>query len=883
MITLGPTDTLSGVAGTASAITWTAFGDRIASTTDNFEVIGQGVLASSVSTMLSALAATQRVIGSISLENTTASPVAGVQLFINGTANGNRIVQLTIPANGAAVGARSGWVVYDGTGTIVNNIITLSGDVSGTGTSAITTTLATVNSNVGSFGSASNVATFTVNGKGLTTAAGNTPIQIAESQVTNLTSDLAGKQATGNYLTAITGDLSASGPGSAAGTLATVNSNVGSFGSASNVATFSVNGKGLTTAAGNTPIQIAEAQVTNLTTDLAAKAIATRAINTTAPLTGGGDLSADRTLGISAATTSAAGSLAALDKKKLNYLPNFVTDYGADPTGTTDIDAAVTAAVAAGVAGVYVPEGVYKCCTTGTHVVTSHLTFYGSGRKDTIFKTNHATNNAFQFRNWGGGFVDCGFDTLVARTGGYCIDMPNSTQAGAGFGSLYCHIERCDIYSQYIAIHTGDHEQLFNDIEIRFPGLTLSGQGGILVDGAAVANDKRFQNLLIQGGNTAGQFGMRVMQAASVTLTSRNDLINCANAFDIIPGNGQSVPSIYASNTFFDNSIIGLNVAPTGTGAVLRCHFTQCWFSSCTTAGVRLNSANIAGVDMLNCDIFGNAIGIEALAAQHWSVASSRLAGNTIAAIRTTAAATHNFDITTNRFGTIASPQFGVNAIGIDILAGTYGKYYIAGNSGLETDTIAFQDAGTIGPTGSRFVENNPGLLCNGASLPPLSSGGAALLANSGRGAVTSGTTETFLMTFRIPARAAQSGQTLRLKAFSVTSAAGVPTWGVKAGAAGTVAGDTTNLALVQAAQAANVRQVVEAYIQVINTSGTNNVIINGLAMGGTTAAGVWVNETVAAEATLSVNVNAVWFITLTCACGTTGTLTIQQAALEVL
>jgi hypothetical protein len=44
---------------------------------------------------------------------------------------------------------------------------------------------------------------------------------------------------------------------------------------------------------------LAESQVTNLTTDLAAKATATRAINTTAPLTGGGDLSADRTLAIS--------------------------------------------------------------------------------------------------------------------------------------------------------------------------------------------------------------------------------------------------------------------------------------------------------------------------------------------------------------------------------------------------------------------------------------------------------------------------------------------------------------------------------------------------------------------------------------------------------
>ena len=49
--------------------------------------------------------------------------------------------------------------------------------------------------------------------------------------------------------------------------------------------------------AGDIPT-IAESQVTNLTTDLAAKVPATRAISTTLPLTGGGDLSANRTLAI---------------------------------------------------------------------------------------------------------------------------------------------------------------------------------------------------------------------------------------------------------------------------------------------------------------------------------------------------------------------------------------------------------------------------------------------------------------------------------------------------------------------------------------------------------------------------------------------------------
>jgi hypothetical protein len=68
---------------------------------------------------------------------------------------------------------------------------------------------------------------------------------------------------------AITGDLAYTSPSfdgsaniTAAGTLATVNANVGSFGSATQVGTFTVNGKGLITAAGNTTITPAASSIT---------------------------------------------------------------------------------------------------------------------------------------------------------------------------------------------------------------------------------------------------------------------------------------------------------------------------------------------------------------------------------------------------------------------------------------------------------------------------------------------------------------------------------------------------------------------------------------------------------------------------------------------
>lgn len=87
--------------------------------------------------------------------------------------------------------------VNSATGAVtVNAINQLSGDgttsvASGSQSKALT--LATVNSNVGTFGSASSVASVTVNAKGLTTAASNVAIQVAQSQVTNLSTDLTGK------------------------------------------------------------------------------------------------------------------------------------------------------------------------------------------------------------------------------------------------------------------------------------------------------------------------------------------------------------------------------------------------------------------------------------------------------------------------------------------------------------------------------------------------------------------------------------------------------------------------------------------------------------------------------------------------------------------
>jgi hypothetical protein len=80
--------------------------------------------------------------------------------------------------NGTAIG--DSYIASAATWNALVTNATHTGDATG----ATVLTLATVNSNVGSFGSATQVGTFTVNGKGLITAAGNVTITPAASSIT---------------------------------------------------------------------------------------------------------------------------------------------------------------------------------------------------------------------------------------------------------------------------------------------------------------------------------------------------------------------------------------------------------------------------------------------------------------------------------------------------------------------------------------------------------------------------------------------------------------------------------------------------------------------------------------------------------------------------
>lgn len=99
-------------------------------------------------------------------------------------------------------------------GLTTGRTISITGDLAytspafdGTGNITGAGTLATVNSNTGAWGSATQVGTFTVNGKGLITAAGNTTVTPAVGSITGLAAGVATFLATpssANLITAVT-------------------------------------------------------------------------------------------------------------------------------------------------------------------------------------------------------------------------------------------------------------------------------------------------------------------------------------------------------------------------------------------------------------------------------------------------------------------------------------------------------------------------------------------------------------------------------------------------------------------------------------------------------------------------------------------------------
>lgn len=123
MICLNATDTIRGFAAAGSQVTCTIMGMELASGVEDYKILDQRQLASSMATIYTVPALTQSFVLSIHIVNNDVVERA-FTIAINGTANANLIIKaLPIPAGGWAMYTeQGGWVLSTGTQAFMQGV-----------------------------------------------------------------------------------------------------------------------------------------------------------------------------------------------------------------------------------------------------------------------------------------------------------------------------------------------------------------------------------------------------------------------------------------------------------------------------------------------------------------------------------------------------------------------------------------------------------------------------------------------------------------------------------------------------------------------------------------------------------------------------------------
>lgn len=608
--------------------------------------------------------------------------------------------------------------------------------------------------------------------------------------------------------------------------------------------------------------------VTNVS--LAQMAAHTYKGNNTASTANAADItSAQLTADLALATTSSQGMMSASDKKQMdNMYYDIVADGGADPTGVADATAVIQTAIntvaAAGGGIVFIPIGTYKVSTTIT-ITGNFVTVRGASRVASKLIPNFATGNIFTVSGIFNRFeylrIEPASDSL--RTSGYAIEFTSTASN--------CGCQWVDILFMWSGIKASGQLCRLEDMNVRECGYNAINGQMVLID---TFTDQYLNKLVFDNDPLkvdSGFAGVRITNLSSLIMTDCQ-VIHTMIGLDVAPTGTNTIPSIFCANTFFDNGTIGANFAGAAGAFIYRCKFTQCWFSSQSTAGVVLNKSTLSGVDFISCDFYGSPFGIDAQAAADWSVRNSRFAGNTTNAIRTTAGAAHSFTVAGCFIGN--GSGFGANGQGINIQAGTYKSYQILDNRGLATNTTpGIIDLGTVATGDQKNTSNNVGALVAG--------GATSITAN-----VTLTTTPgTVIASAPIPANALRAGDTFRIVAHGQTSVAGTVTFRLHYGAAGTTADTplfTTPAAVAATTTLAGLTFDATVTVRAIGASGS--ILANGVvqALPLTTGAATGLSARTTQTAAVSVDTTSAKFLTIS-AFQSAGTHTIYNAMIAVV
>jgi hypothetical protein len=306
----------------------------------------------------------------------------------------------------------------------------------------------------------------------------------------------------------------------------------------------------------------------------------------------------------------------------LNAAPSSITFYnvvafGADPTGVaasdTAINSAVSTAVAAGGGIVFFPPGRYR--TTNSILINGSVLIMGSGRNATNILWSTTSAPCFNVVHTAGAVAGRLFDLTISAqavatapaillgqpydytisniviTGGVPLAW-NSTSA-IQIGAVVSDTA-VDVYLEDVLISA-----CANGID------WVAGNGGGLY----------VNNVVISGAQLVGSWGYRftgAMVNVETTSFSGGGIGNFNYGIIFTPSAG-FVQSGFITNYLFDAcGVSGVLMSPSGTGAVQRWKFSECWITGGSGASFVAGTGGMTGtvVDLaiMGCNIMGSTV-----------------------------------------------------------------------------------------------------------------------------------------------------------------------------------------------------------------------------------------------------------------------------------
>jgi hypothetical protein len=345
----------------------------------------------------------------------------------------------------------------------------------------------------------------------------------------------------------------------------------------------------------------------------------TRQILTIDSLTGGGDLSADRTLAlVNDVVTPTNGQVYMFRNGARAWArPNLinVVDYGADPTGSVNSTTAITNAVAALPGVLFFPSGTYLVSAPIT--ISQPCLIMGAGKWASTISTNSATANIFNFSTAGVALSELGFNSSVTRTGGYYLSWTGALTLTSG-----CHIYECAFRNYFNALlFQGPTVGVpyIGDLQIR-NCYFLSGNSG---NGISFANAPCTFVLIrdsswVNTGSQTTQTAIQINVMGDATIENCNmEGIGLGIACQASGSGTSAITQVTAKGCVIDNCSGGILIQGNSAAALNNTTISDCWCVGNRTYPGLFIQANgtsvITGVQVINSQFMSGLTSIDGI------------------------------------------------------------------------------------------------------------------------------------------------------------------------------------------------------------------------------------------------------------------------------